>query len=358
MYPALAVAEVLTSPGQDEHKLSFVGSMGGGGFEKRIVEQSNLPFVGYGAVFAGPIVGVNPLRAVWSVLLMMAGTIQAALLLRRYKPQSLLLTGGWANVPLALAARLLRVPILVYLPDIEPGRTIQLVARFASRVATTVDESARYFRAGQSVTTGYPLRRSVTESTRQAALAHFRLDPARRTLLVFGGSRGARSINLALMRILPDLLKADLQVLHVTGELDWPRVQAEMAALPDARGYQAFPYLHADMGLAFAAADMVVCRSGASTLGELPLFGLASILVPYPYAWRYQRTNADYLADRGAAIRMDDEAMEQDLLPAILGLHQHPQGLEAMQESARALARGDGAACIGQLLQDLAGGRT
>jgi UDP-N-acetylglucosamine--N-acetylmuramyl-(pentapeptide) pyrophosphoryl-undecaprenol N-acetylglucosamine transferase len=120
----------------------------------------------------------------------------------------------------------------------------------------------------------------------------------------------------------------------------------------DHRDYRAFPYLHDDMGLAFAAADLVVCRAGASTLAELPLFALPAILVPYPYAWRYQRVNADYLSERGAAIRLDDEDMSERLFDEITHLIHDEARLREMSEGSRALANPDGAAALARLLID------
>lgn len=311
-------------------------------------------FIAIDEIHAGPLNGVNPLRALTSLVKMTMGVMQSFKLINQYQPQSILLTGGWANVPLAIGAWLRRTPVAVYLPDIEPGRTIQLLRLFAKKVAITVDESAKYFRDGQTVVTGYPLRDSLLQANRESAIAHFGLDPNRKTLLVFGGSRGARSINIAIGNILPDLLKENLQIVHVTGSVDWARMQEQSADLPDKTHYHCFEYLHDDMGLAFAAADLVICRSGASTLGELPAFGLPAILVPYPYAWRYQKTNADYLADRGAAIRLDDEKMDQELLPLLQDLLGQAHKLEMMQKSALSLAQHNGAANIAQLLIELA----
>jgi len=289
---------------------------------------------------------------------MTMGVMQSVKLINQHQPQSILLTGGWANVPLAIAAWLMRVPVAVYLPDIEPGRTIQLLRLFAKKVAITVDESAKYFKAGQTVVTGYPLRESVTQANRETAIEHFDLDTIRKTLLVSGGSRGARSINIALGNILPDLLRENLQIIHVTGSVDWERMREQTANLPDKAYYHPYEYLHDEMGLAFAAADLVICRSGASTLGELPAFGLPAILVPYPYAWRYQKTNADYLANRGAAIRLDDDKMDAELLTLIKDLLNQPNKLDDMQQSARVLAHDEGAQNIAQLLIELAEGRS
>lgn len=322
------------------------------------MEKTTVEFAAINEIHAGPLNGVNLIRAMSSLVKMTMGVMQSAKLINQHQPQSILLTGGWANVPLAIAAWLMRVPVAVYLPDIEPGRTIQLLRLFAKKVAITVNESAKYFKAGQTVVTGYPLRESVTQANRETAIEHFDLDTIRKTLLVFGGSRGARSINIALGNILPDLLRENLQIIHVTGSVDWERMREQTANLPDKAYYHPYEYLHDEMGLAFAAADLVICRSGASTLGELPAFGLPAILVPYPYAWRYQKTNADYLADRGAAIRLDDDKMDAELLTLVKDLLNQPNKLDDMQQSARVLAHDDGAQNIAQLLIELAEGRS
>ncbi len=307
-------------------------------------------------MYAGPLHGVGVLRAAVSAAKLIVGTIQALWLVARQRPRALFLTGGWVGWPVALASWLLRVPSLIYLPDIEPGLAIKALRPFVTRVATTTDASAVYFRPGQTVTTGYPLRRSMQTATREAGIAHFQLDPAKRTLLVFGGSRGARSINNAVIEIVPQLLAEGVQIIHLTGTLDWEQIAARREQLGDGcDDYHAFPYLHEDMALALASADLVVCRSGASVLGELPLFGLASVLVPYPYAWRYQKVNADYLVERGAAVLMRDEAMPDELLPTLHGLFGDPARLAAMRDAAAALAQPEGAWNVARELLRLAG---
>ena len=291
-----------------------------------------------------------------SVLRIAAGLLVSLSLIIRLRPRALLLTGGWSGLPVALAAWLLRLPALIFLPDIEPGATIRLLRPFVTRVALTVPDSARWFPDVTTIVTGYPLRRAFTEATRAAGQAHFGLDPQRRTLLVFGGSRGARSINRALLTVLPQLLAEGLQVLHVTGELDWPEVSAQRAALADASGYQAFPYLHHEMGLAQAAADLALSRAGASVLAEFPHAGLPALLVPYPWAWRYQKTNADWLVARGAARLMEDARMEQELLPTLRELLRDGARLQQMRAAARALAQPEGAQRLAAELLQLAGG--
>jgi UDP-N-acetylglucosamine--N-acetylmuramyl-(pentapeptide) pyrophosphoryl-undecaprenol N-acetylglucosamine transferase len=263
-------------------------------------------------------------------------------------------------VPVVLAGWLRRVPILIYLPDIEPGLAVRFLARFADRVAVSFEEVARYFAAGQVVVTGYPVRPellaadpvevgqvSIPATRRPSPIARARLDlePGRKTLLVFGGSHGARSINVAVSEIAAELAE-EYQVLHIAGREDEHWLQARREELPDhlRRRYRVYAYLHQEMADALAAADLVVARAGAATLGEFPAVGLPSLLVPYPYAGQHQWLNADYLAQAGAAVVVDDADLSRGvLLPTIRRLLDDEATLLEMRANARRLARPEAA---------------
>lgn len=352
VYPALAAAEALVQH-HSPLSLTFAGS---GTLAADMVRESGLPFADYREIQGGPIAGVSLPQKLMSSLKLMAGTVQAVAMIRHHRPDVLLLTGGWGGLPTAVAARLCRVPVLIYLPDIEPGSTIKVLQRFAARIAITVPDSAQYFPTIETTVTGYPLREDFCGATRESGLTHFALDTARKTLFVFGGSRGARSINQALMAIVPQLVAGGMQIIHVSGSLDWPNVEAFRAGLsPEvAQHYHAYPYLHHEMGMAMAAADLVVCRSGASTLAELPYYNVPSILVPYPYAWQYQKVNADYLAARGAAICMEDKRLTDELLPTVQRLMEHPSELASMRAAAQAITPPNGALRLAEELVQLA----
>jgi len=175
---------------------------------------------------------------------------------------------------------------------------------------------------------------------------------------VFGGSSGARSINRALLAVLPELLN-EMQIIHVSGKLDWAEVEAARDRLTGLLGaqvdlvqrYRAYPYLHTEMGAALAASDLALSRAGASTLGELPQAGLPAILVPYPYAWRYQKVNAGYLEQSGAALVMLDQDLPQRLAPVVRDLIHDTARLEQMRRSMHSLAHPDAARSIAGLLQ-------
>jgi len=173
-------------------------------------------------------------------------------------------------------------------------------------------------------------------------------------LLVMGGSTGAQGINRPFCEMLEQVLEL-AQVVHVAGKIDWPWVQEQRETLPEAlkARYHIYDYMH-EMGKAFAAADLAICRAGASILGELPFFGLPAVLVPYPHAWEYQRVNADWLVERGAAIRLDEERLNEELLPTLRCLLGEHQARAAMAERMQALARPDAAARLAGELMALA----
>ena len=232
-----------------------------------------------------------------------------------------------------------------------------MIARFADRIAVTTNDSTRYFNNSHKVVvTGYPTRPDLHTWERNAARQVFGLSQDEPVLLVTGGSKGARSINQAISNNLEEFL-ALTQVIHISGQLDWPEIEAKSKGLSslEASRYRAYPYLHAEMGAALAAADLVVARAGASTLGEFPLFGLPAILVPYPYAWRYQQTNAQFLARQGAAEIIDDTTLNIKLIPLVAELINDPQRLHRMQKVMRSLAQSDPAEKIARLLIAMVG---
>jgi UDP-N-acetylglucosamine--N-acetylmuramyl-(pentapeptide) pyrophosphoryl-undecaprenol N-acetylglucosamine transferase len=152
-----------------------------------------------------------------------------------------------------------------------------------------------------------------------------------------------------------------MQVIHISGKTDWPEIEGIRSSLRETLGdqeiferYKVFPYLHEKMGAALSAADLVVSRAGASILGEFPLFGIPAVLVPYPYAWRYQQLNAEYLAKRGAAIIVKDEYLPDQLLSKIRELMGDSAQRKEMSQAMRKLAKPDAALSIYQLLQNLA----
>ena len=306
-------------------------------------------------IAAGAMNGVGWKQQVRGALRLLRGVFSAINIVNTFKPDVVLLTGGFVGVPVSVAAWLKRVPTVVYLPDIEPGKALQVMARLATKVAATTEASARFIAKEKLVVTGYPVREAFEGATRpqgrQRGRVRFNITQNEKVLLVFGGSKGARSINRAILKDIGSLLRLGV-VIHVSGAVDWAEVSAARAQLTreqQAR-YLAFEYLHEEMADAMVVADLAVCRSGAVSLGELPFVGLPAVLVPYPYAWRFQKVNADYLAQRGAAVVLRDEDLEGELVNTVTNLLNDATKLAGMREAMLALGTRDGAARIADVM--------
>ena len=345
MYPALAVHSALAAS-QTGVETLWVGAEGG--MEEDLVKRAGIPFR---SIPAAGIHGVG-WRALPSNLTRLArGVLASRRILKEFDPDVLFFTGGYLAFPMALAGH--SIPTLLYVPDIEPALAVRSVLRFADRIAVTASDSRSYYKSARKlVVTGYPVRGDLMEWTPEDGRKVLGLNPDLPVLLVTGGSQGARSINHAVAQHLPELLRM-AQVVHICGQKNWAETQALAAALPSelAANYHPVAYLH-DMGAALASADLVVSRAGASVLGEYPFFGLPAVLVPYPYAWRYQRVNAGVLARHRAALVLEDQFLMRDLLPIITDLLHNPAKREAMRLAMRALRQPEAAAAIaGELVQ-------
>ena len=349
MYPALAVFQALLAK-QTDVEILWVGSESG--MEAELVKRAGLP---YTAIPAGGLHGVGLRVLPRNLTQLTRGFFASRKILRDFKPDVLFFTGGYVAGPMAFAGR--HIPTLLYVPDIEPGLALKSLSRFADRIAVSVDDSQKYF-SKKVVTTGYPLRPDLQEWTRKKGRAALKLDDDLPVLLVVGGSKGARTINEALIPQLPTLLDMT-QIVHLTGQLDWKAADTAKGGLTSAqqKRYQVHPYLHEQMGAALASADLVIARAGASTLGEYPFFGLPAILVPYPFAWRYQKVNADYLVQRGAAVLLPDERLGDDFLKVVRDLLKNPSKRQAMKSAMKSLVKPRAAEAIAEQLMELGGKR-
>lgn len=325
--------------------------------ESELVSRAGIPFE---AISAAGVHGVGLRRLPGNLVQLGRGYRQAGEILKRFKPDVMLFTGGYVAVPMAFAGR--RVPSVLYVPDIVPGLALKFLSRFASRIAVTAEQSRSYFSKTKDITvTGYPVRAELTTWDKAEAARRLGLDSTLPTLLVVGGSSGARSLNRALMTALPELLDT-MQIIHLTGRLDWEEVENRRNSLSSygvtpecVRRYHIYAYLHEEMSTALSAADVVLARAGASVLGEFPLYGLPAILAPYPYAWDYQKVNADFLADRGAALVVTDQDLPDRLVGLVHELINDPERRARMGRAMRSLAKPGAARSIAELITGLVG---
>jgi undecaprenyldiphospho-muramoylpentapeptide beta-N-acetylglucosaminyltransferase len=341
VYPALAVLQEL---GGSMDSILWVGSQGG--LEANLIQRAGIPFR---EIPAAGVHGISWYQLPKNLLKLLQGYFKSREILSEFHPDGIFFTGGFVAIPMAFAAQ--KVPKIVFVPDIEPGLALKVLARLADTIAVTVEETKKFLPSGKRIeVTGYPVRSDLFKWSKANAMDRFGLDPNLPTLLVFGGSRGAHSINMAVLNILERLLES-VQVIHISGKLDWDKVQLALEALPASlqSRYHTLEYLH-EMGAAFAASDMVISRAGASTLGEYPLFGIPAILVPYPYAWRYQIRNAEYLKNHNAAVVIRDENINEKLLPTVQSLLSDPEKMKKMKNAMVELGIHGAASKIGQLI--------
>ena len=312
LYPAISIAQALG----DRANVTFIGSADR--LEAKIVPQAGYPLI---TVRSAPAK-----RAYVNVV----GLFQAVAALRRLRPDIVIATGGYVSFPVVLAARMLGKKIALLEPNAHPGLTNRMLAPLVDEVWGAFAQADRRF-ANKYVHTGIPVRAALRSlPTRDAALERLGLSTKRSTLLAMGGSQGARSINDALTSLVKsDGLPEGWQLIHVTGEQEYDRVRN---ALGKADGLRA--YLH-DLSDAYAAADLVLARAGASTLGELAAIGRPAILVPYPHAAEdHQRANAAMVAQAGAAVVVDDRELIAGKLRGVLADVTKPARLAELRAAA------------------------
>ncbi|HEU0244659.1 MAG TPA: glycosyltransferase [Candidatus Limnocylindrales bacterium] len=345
IYPALAVARSLRArAGAPE--LGWLG--GHRGLERSIVPGAGIRLTRLllrSLRSAGRDIHLvlDPLRLGLSVP-------QAFLLLLLRRPAAIFTTGGYVAIPTLLAASVLRIPSVLWEGNVVPGRSVRFVAARATVLAVSHAETATALGHPRAFVTGTPIR-ELGRIDVDAARAHFGGGPGERILLVFGGSQAVRRINDAVFAGLPRLVER-VRVVHVTGEDGYAPAIAARETLPAGLRdrYRPYPFLHDDMTLALAAADLAVGRAGASTLAEAAAFALPTAIVPYPHAAGHQRRNAEAFAAAGAAILVEDEDLDADRLVEVAGLLADPARHAAMSAAARDLARPDAADAVAELV--------
>jgi len=318
--------------------------------EAELIKREGIAFE---TIPAAGLHGVDLKHLPVNLIKLVKGYFSSRQLIRHFNPDVLFFTGGYLAVPVALAAG--NRPKLVYIPDIEPGLALKTISRFTQHLAVTVSQSMGYFPKSKNIqVTGYPTRPALAHWDRTKGRKFLEIPDDRPVILVFGGSKGARSINSAIANHLASYLQ-QFDLIHISGQLDFNEMQNIKENLSDAlkSHYHLFPYLN-EMGAALASADLAISRAGASILGEYPLFGLPSILIPYPYAWRYQKVNADYLVEHGAAVVLVNSKLNDELLDLVFSMMTNKQKLSNMKNAALKLSSPQAAKKIGDLLNNLA----
>ena len=344
LFPGIAVAEEFLSR-NPANEVLFVGT-------ERGIEARAVPAAGYHLeiISAAGIRGKGTFSQAKGAVMMFYGYAQSRKILKKFRPDLVLGVGGYASLPMVLAARGMGIPRFVHEQNAIPGQTNRLLARFATKAFITLEESARYFPADTTMLTGNPLRRQILDMLDNVSLSSAK-DDLRSVdcfrIFVFGGSQGAHAINAAMIEALPLLKKlhCTLIITHQTGEKDC----ADVTAAYRNAGVEATvtPFI-SDMAAQYARADLIICRAGATTIAEVTACGKTCLFIPFPHAVDdHQRRNAEALLKKDACFMMlEKELTAGALAGTIRTLVEDPNLVRRTGEAAYNLARLDAAKII------------
>jgi UDP-N-acetylglucosamine--N-acetylmuramyl-(pentapeptide) pyrophosphoryl-undecaprenol N-acetylglucosamine transferase len=341
--PALAIARELKSRFGAE--VMFVGTARG--IENRLVPKAGFALM---LIKVGALKNVSLLTRLRTMVGLPLAILEARKVIHVFAPDVVVGVGGYASGPAMAAAVLGRIPTLAFEPNLVPGFANRVVGRRVTAAAVHFEETKKFFRNAQVV--GVPVRAEFFQSAGKSRAKN----PTAPTLLVFGGSQGAHAINQAVTGAAPEVLRQipALHIIHQTGERDYNDVQAAYASAGIAADVSAFID---DMPRAFAQADLLVCRSGASTVAEIAAAGKPAVFVPFPQAADdHQRRNAEAIVAGGAAVLIAQaELTPERLAKTLTDLLQDPKHLQEMSERARALSHANAAGRMASMVAELAG---
>lgn len=350
IYPALAIARGIQVR-WPQAEIVFAGTKEG--LENTIIPETGFKLM---TISAQGLDRSSLIKAAGSLLQVPLGFWQARNIIKEFKPNIVIGTGGYVSYPVVLAASIMQVKTVIHEQNAFPGLANRALAKRVDRVLLTFPGAAAHFPSEVTHHTGLPVRPEISSATRKEAADFFQLREDKFTLLVVGGSRGSLRINQATTELLKKYKDKDIQLVWVTGPQHFEVLSKALEEEKLPGNMRVFPYLF-NMEMGWAIADLAVCRAGATTLSELTVRGLPAILIPYPYAAEgHQEKNARYLEDKGAALIIVDEFLdEQTLFDKIESLRQNKFRLlrmaQIMKEEGRLRALDD----ILDVIQDVMG---
>ncbi|HUI29079.1 MAG TPA: undecaprenyldiphospho-muramoylpentapeptide beta-N-acetylglucosaminyltransferase [Candidatus Acidoferrales bacterium] len=346
LFPAIAIAERLME--KKDVDVMFVGT-------KNKIEGRVVPQLGYNffAIWIGGFSRKFKLSNLLLPLKILVSVFQSLKLLLTFKPQVVVGTGGYVSGPVCAAAVVTRTPIILQEHNSYPGVMTRLFAPFAREIHIAFDSSRRYFRSTRNLfLTGSPIRK-MSKVNRRDALRFFGLNPEKHTLLVTGGSLGAVRLNTAVLESVDDLLKRDYQLIWQTGSVDFDRIIGRQR---QNLGRIIVEKFLDKMEYAYSAADIAVCRAGATTVAELIYFNLPALIVPYPHAAaNHQVENARTLVASGAAVMVQEFEIGEKFKKELFALVDDSDRLSEMSKKIGGLSRDDAAEIIAESILRIAG---
>ena len=330
LYPAIAIAEEIKKRKSDV-KIVFAGTKEK--IEGRVIPRKKFEFV---AIWiSGFSRRLNISNLVFPVKVVVS-LFQSFFVIRKLKPNIVVGTGGYVCGPVLFVASLLRIPTVVHESNSYPGVTTRMLAPRVTKVLITFETTARWISSKADVeVAGNPTREELSTVSKDAGCKYFNLDPKKKTVFAFGGSLGSSSINAVMPYVVDDAIKNDYQVIWQTGE-------SKAETLKNFQQHEKIKvrrYME-NIEYAYAAADIVVSRAGATTLAELTRLGKPAILVPYPYAAaNHQELNAQTMVEAGAAFMVRDGQLQEKLLLMLRELLFNEQSLRTMSENSITLGK-------------------
>lgn len=332
LYPAIAIAEEMVKY-RANARIIFVGTSGK--IEARVVPKKGFEFH---TIWISGFSRRAGMRNLLFPVKVVVSLIQSFFLMLKLKPDVVVGTGGYVCGPVLFVASLMGIATVIHESNSYPGVTTRMLAARVKRVFITFDDTRQWLSPNATIeTVGNPTREELSRPTKTEGCAYFQIDPDKKTVFVFGGSLGAASINAAMPKVITQAIENDFQVIWQTGEHDARAAQS----IAHHANIKVMTFIER-MDLGYAAADIVVCRSGATTLAELTRLGKPAILVPYPFAAaNHQELNARTLVDAQAALMLPDSQLQEQLVSVISGLlHDHARR-ESMAQNSRRLGKPD-----------------
>jgi UDP-N-acetylglucosamine--N-acetylmuramyl-(pentapeptide) pyrophosphoryl-undecaprenol N-acetylglucosamine transferase len=348
VFPALAIAKELKKTITDV-KVTFVGTVKG-------IESKIIPREGYDIKFirSEGLVGKNIFKTAKSIFTVPLSLNDSYSILKEIKPDLVIGVGGYSSGAVVLCAKLMGIPTIIHEQNTLPGLANKVLGKFVDTVAVTYHESIKFFPRDRTYLTGNPVREEILEGDRERGYKNFSLDKDRFTIFVFGGSLGASSINSAVSEALAYLepFKEKIQFLHQTGDKDFDPVK-NVYRLREFKG-TVIPFAY-EMADAYAVADLIISRAGATTLAELTACGKAAILVPYSYAaGNHQEINAGKLWDMGAVRMIPDKDINGKTLSDLVKyLLEDPDAIGEMERISKSLGSREATRKIIELINAL-----
>jgi UDP-N-acetylglucosamine--N-acetylmuramyl-(pentapeptide) pyrophosphoryl-undecaprenol N-acetylglucosamine transferase len=334
IFPAVAIAnEIMTRNSKSE--ILFIGALGK-------MEMEKVPKAGY-KIVGLPVVGFNRSNLLSNIgfpIKLIQSLFKAYKVVKDFKPDAVVGVGGFASGPTLAMANLLGIPTLIQEQNSYAGVTNKLLSKKAQKICVAYPNMERFFPAEKIVFTGNPVRSDIFQNSIHVSTArtHFNLDPSKKTLLVIGGSLGAKSINVAVKDCLSDIIKADVQLIWQTGK-NFITEANEAVMLTKSKDIFVSEFIY-DMPQAYAAADWVLSRAGALSVSEISVLNKAAILVPYPLAAEdHQTENAKTLSSKNAAILIKDQELGQKLKSTLFDLIENPAKSLEMSKQIQAFSK-------------------